>query len=124
MENVEVSKKIKDISEVEYSMYYLFSPPWPMPDADCVMQLKKEVSGGMVMFRGFSIPDQYPKQGVNRMIYNNVEYQFTRLINGVVSIEIYAKMTPANQAPDWLVGMWFPEGPQKMINGLINNAKK
>lgn len=126
VENAEYCKKIKDISENEWLIYSYLNPPWPVPNLDCVSILKftENKTEKTAIFSSSSKPDMYEDKGVTRMIVNSSKYIFKDLGNGKVKITISAKFSPAVNAPEWLIKGWFPNGPTKIMEGIIKEAKK
>lgn len=118
------SKVIKAIAENESIIYYYFSPPWPMPDFDCVniMKFSEEEDKKSASFRITSAPTLFETTDVTRLSYYDATYAFKNLGNGKVEITLSLKMTPTVQAPDWLVRTYFPNGPADIVRGIVKLA--
>ncbi len=124
LEDTQTSEIIRTISEDEWVIYYFFNSHWPAPEADCVTTMKRIKSNGgkTVTYRGIATPDQYEDKEVKRMALSDVTYEFSELEKGMTKVSIYSKFSPVIKAPKWLVNAWFPKGPAKTLERLIEVA--
>lgn len=122
----ELSKKVKDLSENEWIIYYYSNSPWPLPDSDCVMKMvfNYDEPKKMAIFIGNADASLVEPSDVRRMDYYHVEYKFQVLDSGETKFSIFAQMTPVVKAPDWLVSSWFPKGPTESLQAIIAAAQK
>ena len=125
-QSTEQSDAIKVISEDEWLIYYFFNPPWPVPKSDCITTLKRTISEDKktISFVGVATPDLFEEKEVKRMILSDVEYKFQEIESGEVIISIHSRFSPVVSAPKFLVNAWFPKGPIKVIENIIETAKK
>jgi len=121
-EYTEVSKKVKDIKKDEWIIYYYYSPPWPIPDSDCVSRIimKADSSNSRIIFTSISEPNLIEMKDITRSKLNNITFTFTKVNNSEVEILIEAKLMPETPAPKWMMKAWFPDGPA----GTLNRFKK
>jgi hypothetical protein len=126
LSNTEESRQLKQLNPKEWLFYYYIDAPWPMPNSDCVMNMKQEdiASGRKTIFRGTAAPGAYEKQDVRRMDYNDVVYTFQDMGDGTTYVEIFSQFTPIGSAPDWLMRSWFPDGPSDILERLLKVAEK
>lgn len=124
--NEEVSEMIETISDNEWLVYYYFDAPWPIPNSDCVtkMSFSEDLINKSATFTIIAEPSSYGLTNVKRLTYYNIYYTFKDLENGSVEITSTAKLTPAVQAPDWIVKNFFPDGPARYIQRLLLLAKR
>jgi len=132
MKNTALHKKIFDyttnaellekISESEWYNYYYSDTPWPLPDSDSVTRFLFSNNGQTAYFISSAKPDRIEQNNVQRLQLYNTDYIFTKLGNGKVKIIIKSKFQPIGNAPKWLLNFWFPDGPAKMIERLVNLA--
>jgi len=113
------SRLLDSVSETEWIIYYLFDFPWPMSDADCVVIMRLEEEENQVTFKLRAAPDRYPMQDVDRMTLYDVEYSLQETDDSTSTISIYSKIASSMDAPDFLVNMWFPEGPADLLKRVI-----
>ncbi len=125
LEYTEISKTVKTYSDSELLVYYYFDPPWPVPDSDCVIKfsLTKNNPGQQVVFEGIASPSTYQKTEVKRMDYYDVKFILKKLNDGKTEVTLDVKMSPATEAPDWLLNTWFPEGPAGILTRLAKLAE-
>lgn len=125
LENTAVSKKLENISENEWLIYYYFEAPLFFSDSDCVMKMtyRKNDSEDLISFKGVAVPDSLEDKGVKRYTYYTVVYLFKKIEPNKTEITISEKTTPPSKAPAWMVKRWFPKGPAKMLNRIIDLAK-
>jgi len=123
--NEEVSEMIETISDNEWLVYYYFDAPWPIPNSDCVtkMSFSEDLINKEATFTIIAEPSTYGLTNVKRLTYYNVFYTFKDLENGTVEITSTAKLTPAVQAPEWVVKNFFPNGPARYLQRLLDLAK-
>lgn len=119
--NEEVSEMLHAISDTEWLIYYYFDAPWPIPNSDCVtkMSFSEDIINKTASFTITAEPSSYEEKDVKRLTYYNVSYTFKDLENGSIEIISTAKLTPAVQAPDWVVKNFFPDGPARYIQRLL-----
>ena len=124
MPDTEVSKMLERYSANEWLMYYQFDSPWPLPDSDCVtkMTLSESVTENWVQFDGKAMADLFPMTEERRMDKFEIMYKFSGEV-GRTKLEVHSIMTPVIHAPDWLVNIWFPDGPAELVLDLIERAK-
>jgi hypothetical protein len=124
--NEEVSEMIQTISDNEWLIYYYFDAPWPIPNSDCVTKMifSEDVINKIASFTITAEPSSYAQSNVKRLTYYNVSYTFKDLENGSVEITSTAKLTPAVQAPDWIVKNFFPDGAARYLQRLLVLAKR
>ena len=125
-QNTEQSETIKVISEDEWLIYYFFNPPWPVPKSDCITTFKRFISEDQktICFQGVATPDLFEEKEVKRMILSDAEYEFQEIETGEIKISIHSKFSPVVSAPKFLVNAWFPNGPIKVMENIIEAAKK
>ncbi len=126
LERTEKSQRIKTISANEWIIYYHYSSPWPLPDSDCISKVKmiENERDKTVTFDGKAVPRLYEDKGLRRMTLSDVKYIFKDIENGKVKIMMQVTFTPVITAPDWMLNIWFPEGPAAMLERFIELAKK
>lgn len=124
MPDTEVSTLLERYSVNEWLMYYQFDSPWPLPDSDCVtrMILTESAGEGWVRFDGKAYADLYPMTEERRMDRFEIMYKFSAK-DGRTRLDVHSIMTPVIHAPDWLVSIWFPDGPAELVLDLIDRAK-
>ena len=124
--NTTISKKLKTISDNEYVVYYFIDTQWPIPDSDCVTRYVTEYNpnSGKFILTGHAVPDHYEKQDVRRMTLSDVRYIIHQEENGYVYLEVSGKFSPVVTAPEWALRNWSPEGPARILNGIIRLAGK
>lgn len=120
LESMSVSKKLENISENEWLIYYYFDAPLFFPDSDCVMKMtySKNDSENLISFKGIAVPDSLEDKGVNRYTCYTVEYLFKKLGPNKTEITVLEKTIPPSKAPVWMLKRWFPKGPAKMLNQI------
>jgi len=123
--NEEISEKLKTLSENEWLIYYYFDAPWPIPNSDCVSKMifTEDIINRMATFSLTAVPTLYEKKDVKRVRYYNVKYTFKDLGDGKVKLTSIAKLTPAINAPEWLIRGFFPEGPARYLHRILVLAK-
>ena len=126
MEDAEHSERIKDLSEEEWLSYYRLKKRWPMPVADIVTRYKLELEPDKNRFilTGYPAPDMYPDQGIERMQESYSKYTLTDLGNGQTEVIMYSRSIPVVSIPKMLLKTWIPDGPAKMVNGIIMLAQE
>ncbi len=123
--NEEISENLEKLSDNEWLIYYYFDAPWPIPNSDCVSKMifSEDLINRIATFTLTAVPSLYEKKEVKRVTYYNVSYTFKDLGNGNVKMTSIAKLTPAINAPDWLVRGFFPDGPARYLQRLLLLAK-
>lgn len=126
MEDTERTERIKNLSEDEWLSYYLLKKRWPMPDTDVVTRYKLEWEPDKKSFilTGFPAPDMYPDQGLKRMQDSFSKYTITDLGDGKTEVIMYSRSIPVVSVPKMLLATWVPEGPAKMVKGIIRLAQE
>lgn len=126
LEDTEVSEEIKTYTENDWLIYFLFDARWPMPNSDCVMDMKYIVdsSNNAVRFEGTASPGKLEDKGVKRLTYYSVIYSFKEVNSGRVEIMMYSEITPVVSAPAWMADFWFPKGPAEIVERIIELAKQ
>lgn len=117
-EYTEVSKKVKQVSEDEWIMYYYYSPPWPIADSDCVSRIIKttDTLEKKVTFTSFADPEFIKIKDVARSEFNDITFIFSEISKNEIEIFIQAKVIPVVAAPNWMIKRWFPDGPVALLN--------
>lgn len=126
MEDTEYTERIRAISENEWLSYYRLKKRWPMPEADVVTRytLKLEPDKKRFVLTGDPAPEMHPDQGVERMQESYSTYTVTDLGNGQSEIITYSRSIPVVSIPKMLMATWFPNGPAKMVDGIIQLAQE
>lgn len=126
MEDTEQTERIRDIAEDEWLSYYLLKKRWPMPVTDVVTRYKLELEPDKNRFvlTGYPAPDMYPDQGVKRMQASFSKYTITDLGNGETEVIMYSRSIPVVSIPKMLLATWIPDGPARMLNGIIRLAQE
>jgi len=126
MEDTEHTNRIRDLSEDEWLSYYRLKKRWPMPVSDVVTRYKLEMDPDNKRFilTGYPAPDLYPDQGIKRMQESYSKYTITDMGNGQTEVIMYSRSIPVVSIPKMLLATWIPEGPAKMVNGIIRLAKE
>jgi len=124
MDNTEISKEIKSYSENENLVYYYFDMQWPLPNSDCVMKMTLNIDedNKTLVYEGSAYPGLYEETDVKRINYYTVKYIVKEIDDGIIEVIMESKITPASSGPNWLVGVWFPKGPAKILSKLIELA--
>jgi hypothetical protein len=119
--NEEVSEILQSISDSEWLVYYYFDAPWPIPNSDCVakMNFSEDINNKIATFTLTAEPFLYDTKNVRRVTYYSVLYTFKDLGNGNVEITSIAKLTPAIEAPEWIVRNFFPNGPARYLQRIL-----
>jgi hypothetical protein len=126
MEDTEYTERIRDLSADEWLSYYRLKKRWPMPVTDVVTRytLELEPDSSRFVLTGFPAPDMHPDQGVRRMQESFSRYTITDLGNGETEVLMYSKSIPVVSIPKMLLATWIPDGPAKMVNGIIRLAQE
>ena len=126
MEDAEHTERIRDLSEDEWLTYYLLKKHWPMPVSDVVTRykLEEDPENSSYTLTGFPAPDMYPDQGVKRMRHSYSKYTLKNLGNGQTEVTMYSSSVPLAPIPKMLLATWIPDGPAKMVNGIIRLAQE
>lgn len=97
-----------------------------MPEADVVTRytLKLEPDKKRFVLTGDPAPEMHPDQGVERMQESYSTYTVTDLGNGQSEIITYSRSIPVVSIPKMLMATWFPNGPAKMVDGIIQLAQE
>ena len=66
----------------------------------------------------------YPDQGMKRMQESFSRYTLTDLGNGETEVIMYSRSIPVVSIPKMLLATWVPDGPAKMLNGIIQLAQE
>lgn len=126
LEDTEVSDEIETYSENDCLVYYLFDARWPMPNSDCVVDMKYIIdsTNNMVRFETTASPQKLALKDVKRLNHFSMNYSFKQLENGKVEITLYSELTPVITAPKWMANFWFPDGPAGIVERIIQLAKE
>lgn len=121
-----LTKKVADISENEWILYYFIDAPWPMPNSDCVVQLsfEEDKEKKTCIFKAIAAPDKYEMKEVKRMTVSETIYSFRTNSNNTVTIEVTGEFSPVVSVPTWLLNSWTPEGPAGIVEGIIKLASE
>ncbi|MBB3697147.1 hypothetical protein KMW28_21125 [Flammeovirga yaeyamensis] len=123
-EDTEESKKLKDLPNGEWLVYYFVDAPFPMPNNDLIVKMKEINNNGIISLIGEAAPSLYKMENVKRMTYYNISYHLKDLENGQSELKTTVSMTPVAKAPDFLVRTWLPDGPSDIVKNIIIEAKK
>ena len=126
MEDAEHTERIRDLSEDEWLSYYLLKKHWPMPVSDVVTRykLEEDPENSSYILTGFPAPDMYPDQGIERMQHSFSKYTLKDLGNGQTEVTMYSSSVPLASIPKMLLATWIPNGPAKMVNGIVRLAQE
>lgn len=126
LEDTEVSDEIETYSANDCLIYYLFDARWPMPNSDCVVDMKYIVdsSNNSIRFEGTASPQKREKTEVKRLNHFTMIYTFKQLEDGQVEIRVYSELTPVISAPKWMANFWFPEGPAGIVKRIGHLASE
>lgn len=126
MEGAETCRRIRDLPDGDWLSYYYLKLPWPMPEADVITRYKlvEDAEKNRFILTGTPAPDLYPLENVARMEHTHTKYTFTDLGNGMVEIIMYSRSIPLIKAPNWLVNVWFPDGPGDILRGIVSLANE
>jgi hypothetical protein len=124
MEDTEYTERIRKLSDNEWLSYYRLKKRWPMPVSDVVTryELERDPDNNRVILIGHPAPDMYPDQGLKRMQESYSKYTLTDLGNGFTEVIMYSRSIPVVSIPKMLLATWIPDGPAKMVNGIIRLA--
>ncbi|GAB5557913.1 MAG: hypothetical protein SchgKO_21260 [Schleiferiaceae bacterium] len=124
--NTEESYEIKEVVESEeWLIFYYLDPPWPLPNSDCITRVHRKDSEGLIDFSGQSAPDAHPRtEDLDRMTYNRFHYTFQKVGEDKVKISIESSFSPQVNVPSFLFGTFFPDGPAKIIKGILKGASE
>lgn len=124
MEDTEHTVRIRDLAEDEWLSYYVLKKRWPMPESDVVTRykLERDPDHNRIILVGYPAPDMYPDQGMKRMQESYSKYTLTDLGNGQTEVVMYSRSIPVVSIPKMLLATWVPDGPAKMVNGIIRLA--
>lgn len=119
-EYTEESRKIKDLNENEWIIYYIFDPPWPIPNNDnvSIITMTRDTAKNNISFKSVAKPDLIEMTDMSRSQMNEIEFTFTETSVDSVEISIVAKLAPVVSAPSWMINSWFPDGPAGTIQRL------
>ena len=122
--NTEVSDKISDLSENDFLIYYFYDAPWPLPNSDCVSRIRIMTDSieKKVTVSSTAEPNSFEDKDVARAKLNNFTFIFRELNNEDVEITLNSTFSPVILAPKWMIHAWFPEGPHKILELIINLA--
>lgn len=124
LDHVEETKNVGSEKGDGWFLYQYIDPPWPMPEADCVQQVEVISKGNEVTVTLTTATDAYELKDVDRMELSDMTIKFKRLKNGSVEINIYNHFAPVGSPPKFLMNTWFPGGPEKMIDRLVEQINK
>ncbi|NLR93542.1 MULTISPECIES: SRPBCC family protein [Flammeovirga] len=121
--DTEESKKLKDLPNGEWLVYYFIDAPFPIPNNDLIVTMKEVQREDSTELIGWSTPNAHEKGDVKRMVHYNLKYIITKLENGQSELIMDVSMTPVTKAPDFLVKTWLPAGPSDMIVNILKEAE-
>lgn len=126
MEDAEHTERVRDLSEDEWLSYYLLKKHWPMPVSDVVTRykLEEDSENSAYILTGFPAPDMYPDQGIKRMRHSYSKYTLRDRGNGQTEVTMYSSSVPLASIPKMLLATWIPDGPAKMVNGIVRLAQE
>ncbi|WP_272151559.1 hypothetical protein [Tenacibaculum aiptasiae] len=124
LENTTKSEQVKKTSDTEWTTYYYFDAPWPMPNSDAVLNFKTTKTNTTIAFTGTSAPKSYKTTDVKRMETYNIKYSFEKINNNSTKVIISADFVPIGSVPKWLLKGWFPKGPAGIASRLLKEASK
>ncbi|WP_139263220.1 SRPBCC family protein [Flammeovirga pacifica] len=123
-EDTEESKKLRDLPNGEWLVYYLVDAPFPIPNNDLIVKMSMIEGVDEVSLYGTAVPDMYKMEDVKRMTYYNISYEIKKIEDGKSELITKVSMTPVTKAPDFLVKTWLPDGPSDIVKNIIIEAKK
>jgi len=119
------SQLIEQISENEWTVYYFFNAPWPLPDYDSATKVIQEnVSENEVKIISTAAIDACADKGVGRLQINDSIYTFTKIDELTTNIKLWVKVAPTIQAPKWLIKTQFPKLPAGIMEKMAELAGK
>ena len=126
MEDAEHTERVRDLSEDEWLSYYLLKKHWPMPVSDVVTRykLEEDSENSAYILTGFPAPDMYPDQGIKRMRHSYSKYTLRDRGNGQTEVTMYSSSVPLASIPKMLLATWIPDGPAKMVTGIVRLAQE
>ena len=120
-----ITKKVRDVSDSAFIIYYYSKNPWPIANSDCVSKMTYRIDSTekMAEFILTAAPNEYPMDHVSRMTYFDVSYLFKDLGDGIVEIIVKGKTSPPVKVPFWLIKSAFPFAPAKALRKFAKLTK-
>lgn len=114
--------KVLEVNGDKTLAYYFFGAPWPMPDADCVVDITYTKGDSVFEMYVVANPAGAELGKVKRMSLYDAKYTVVKGDSGS-TIKYEVKLSPAAKAPAFLVKTWFPKGPAGIVNGIASLSK-
>lgn len=118
LESTPITKEIEKISENEWLAYYYFDAPWPLPNSDTVLNIKRTRQDNKLIFTAIATSSDYKQKDVERMSDYKVIYEFERIDGETTKITYNADYIPVGSIPKFLIKTWFPEGPANIVTNI------
>ena len=118
------SEEVRKESENEWVTYYYFDAPWPMSDSEVVVKFTRVKEEGRLTYTGKAIADDYKKGKLSRLTNYTFVYIFETLNEKETKVTINADYIPGGSVPQFLINMWFPEGPANIVKNLAATKEK
>ncbi|AIW16945.1 START domain-containing protein [Vibrio tubiashii] len=120
IDNVSLSRVIKQISSNENIVYTQFAAPWPAKDRDMVTYSKYSVDEiGFTLNIKDAPPASLPEQeDYIRITSVKATWTLQKLTNGSALIEYVAFADPGGALPDWLANKLAKESARNTFMGL------
>lgn len=118
LESTPITKEIEKISENEWLAYYYFDAPWPLPNSDTVLNIKRTRRNNKLIFTAIAVSSDYKQKDVKRMSDYKVIYEFERIDGKTTKITYNADYIPVGSIPKFLIKTWFPEGPANIVTNI------
>jgi len=124
LENTKKSEKVKSLSENQWITYMFIDAPWPMANFDCVQKYTfSKIDNGFTL-KGIVDANAYKAGDVERMEVYTIEYRFEKVNDTSNKLTLTANFKPTVSVPKFLLSGWFPNGPTKLLTGLLEGAAK
>ncbi|MEF1288444.1 START domain-containing protein [Vibrio sp. M260118] len=120
IDNVSLSRVIKQISPTENIVYTQFSAPWPAKDRDMVTysQYSFDEIGFTLNIKDAAAPSLPEQEGYIRIRSVQATWTLQKLTNGYSLIEYVAFADPGGDLPDWLANKLAKESARSTFEGL------
>ncbi len=105
--------------------YYFFNSPWPVPDVDLVRSISSSLDEKNQVFvsQHISTPKAVKDKGFKRLQVSDIVYRLEKLSDSETRFEIQGKFIPVG-VPLVLAKAWFPNGPVKILDKIVELTKK
>jgi len=105
--------------------YYNFNSPWPISDMDLVRSISNSLDEKNQVFvsQHISAPKAFKDKGFKRLQISEIVYRLEKLPNGDTRINMQGKFIPVG-VPQVLAKAWFPKGPVKIVDKIVELSKK